>query len=569
MKPNNRIATGQLNQRQVITRNLAALTFIVVALMIPNRIGSITPSAFVLFPLEPMLLGLLLLVPGRAGLASRAIVSGLLAAGLIVKAADMAVYQVFGRPFNPVLDGRFPEDGMHLLRGAIGQIGAWFAGGLLIAVLIGIFLLVHRTLGRVQTLLRASPRACGIGLLAALCIWVACAYAGWQTASRPFYDLMAIHVKNTLSSMADLEAFSDVVESNPYAAASDASLFGKLKGKDVLVIFVESYGRTVLDHSDYAAHVRPLLELASADLSANGLYARSAYLTSPTYGGISWLAHGTLLSGLWINSQTRYDRLVRSKRPSLNRLFRRAGWRTVAVEPAHTMAWPQGDYFGYDRIYASQDLGYRGQPFNWITMPDQYTLSAFQSLERQPARCQPVMAEIALISSHAPWTPLPRLIDWQQVSDGKLFNDAREGDTPEVVWQNTERIREQYRKSIEYALATIVSYAITYGDENLVLLVLGDHQPAPFVTGESASHDVPVHLISRDPMVLAAIKDWQWTDGMLPAGNAPVLGMDKLRDRLITAFSSQAANVFPPNQTEIEKGTTTQATNTNSYQSGP
>ena len=171
-------------------------------------------------------------------------------------------------------------------------------------------------------------------------------------------------------------------------------------------------------------------------------------------------------------------------------------------------------------------------------MPDQYTLSAFQSLERKPGTRPPVMAEIALISSHAPWTPLPRRVDWSQVGDGAIFNQqTRDGDTPEAVWKNTGHIREQYRKSIEYALANIVSYAITYGDENLVILVLGDHQPAPFVTGESESRDVPVHLISRDPKVMEAVQDWRWTEGMLPAANTPVWGMDTLRDRFIRVFS--------------------------------
>lgn len=517
--------------------NISALLLILVALLIPNRISPITPLSFAYFPLEPLLLGLLLLVPGAIGLIIRPIAACLLATGLIIKAADMGTYQVFGRPFNPVLDARFPADGMNLLQGAIGQIGALILAGILIALLAMVFLLMYLALGRVQLLLRISPKLCGAGLLLGLSAWTAFAAAGWQKATTPFYTLTSMHVANTLHSIDDLKAFSDSIDIDPYAGKSQ--LFDKLKGKDVLVVFVESYGRTVLDQPEYATHIGPLLERSSADLTANGLQARSAYLTSPTYGGISWLAHGTLLSGLWINSQVRYDRLVMSKCPSLNSLFRRAGWRTVAVQPAHTMAWPQGEYFGYDRIYAAQDLGYKGQAFNWITMPDQFTLAALQTLERQPGARQPLMAEIALISSHAPWTPLPKLVDWSQVGDGAIFNQARTGDKPEVVWQNTDRIREQYRKSIEYALANIVSYATTHGDDNLVLLILGDHQPAPFVTGEADSHDVLVHLISRDPQVMEAIDDWQWTDGMRPAANAPVWGMDKLRERIISAFSSQ------------------------------
>ena len=518
--------------------NISALLFIFLAVLSPNRLSALTPVAFFYMPLEMLLLGLVLLVPGRSGQVLRGFATVLLATGMLFKLADLATYQAFDRPFNPVLDGNFLPNGMDLLQGTIGQIGAFLVTLLLVVLLVGIFVLVYAALGCVQALLRVSLKASGLGLLVCLLLWMTIAIGGWQKTTTPFYDLLSMHVANTLQSFADLKTFNTVVDSDPYAAVPNDSLFAKLKGKDVVIVFIESYGRTVLDKPDFAEHIRPQLTESSAKLAANGLQARSAYLTSPTYGGLSWLAHGTLLSGLWVNSQVRYDRLVMGDRPALNRLFNRAGWRTVAVQPAHTMDWPQGKYFGYDRIYAAQDLGYQGLPFNWITMPDQYTLSAFQSRERGFGPRTPVMAEIALISSHAPWTPLPKLIDWQQVGDGAVFNQqTREGDAPEVVWQNTERIREQYRKSIEYALATIVSYAINYGDDNLVLLVLGDHQPAPFVTEESESHDVLVHLISRDAKVMAAVQDWQWTEGMLPNANSVVWGMDSVRDRFIRTFS--------------------------------
>jgi hypothetical protein len=555
MMRNKIMGADLLGSRMKISLNVSALAFIFIALIIPNRISSITPLAFACFPLEALLLGLVLLCPGLVGLAARIIASFLLATGIIFKMADVGTYQVFGRPFNSVLDSHFLADGMNLLQGAIGQAGAIIAVVLLITLLVGIVVFTYAALGQVQTLLRLTPKACLTGFLTALIIWAGLSFGGWQRASTPFYELISGHLSNTMSSIADLKAFSGVVNNDPYASTPDDSLFDKLKGKDVLVVFVESYGRTVLDKPDFAALIRPLLEQSSASLAAKGLFARSAYLTSPTNGGISWLAHGTLLSGLWINSQTRYDRLVMSVRPSLNRLFKRAGWRTVAVQPAHTMDWPQGKYFGYDQVYAAKDLGYRGQPFNWITMPDQYTLSSFQSLERKSGSRAPVMAEIALISSHAPWTPLPRLVGWDQVGDGTIFNQqGRVGDTPEVVWQNTERIREQYRKSIEYALANIVSYAMTYGDDNLVILVLGDHQPAPFVTGESDNRDVLVHLISRDPNVMEAVKDWDWTDGMLPSSNAPVWGMDKMRDRFIEAFSKRSTEFAELNQSIFGNG---------------
>ena len=42
-----------------------------------------------------------------------------------------------------------------------------------------------------------------------------------------------------------------------------------------------------------------------------------------------WLAHATLLSGLWVDHQQRYRTLVGGDRLTLNRAFSRAGWRTV------------------------------------------------------------------------------------------------------------------------------------------------------------------------------------------------------------------------------------------------
>ena len=42
-----------------------------------------------------------------------------------------------------------------------------------------------------------------------------------------------------------------------------------------------------------------------------------------------------------------------------------------------------------------------------------------------------------------------------------------------------------------------------YGDDNLVLVVLGDHQPATLVTGhDDPSHDVPISVIAHDPKVM-------------------------------------------------------------------
>ena len=517
---------------------LAAVSFVFLAMVIPNRITWLDAMSFAYLPLEIFVLGLALLVPGIPGRALRAVLALFLAAGVVFRIADMVAFEVFSRPFNPVFDTYLLAFGFDFLKSSFGIVGAVVAAILVTGLAAAIILLAFLVLARLHRVVRSAPRVAGSAMLVGLIIWGGLSAAGWSRASRYFYDQFAMHVANTFTSIADLRDFKSVVNIDAYASVPGDTLFGELEGKDVLVVFIESYGRTLVDKAEYAQLFRPSLEAATAKLSNAGYLSRSAFLTSPTVGGISWLAHGTALSGLWIDSQVRYDSLMMSDRPSLVRLFQRAGWRTVGVMPAISLAWPEGEYFGYDQLYTAPELGYRGAPYNYVTMPDQFTLAQFQKFERDVAGDQPIMAEIALLSSHAPWTPVPTLISWENVGDGSVFSEeATAGDSPEVVWQDRDRVLKQFRECIEYVIDSLVSFTETFGDEDLVVLIIGDHQPMPYVTDNTENRDVLTHIIARDPAVMAAIEDWQWSEGMLPADDAPVWRMDTVRDRFIEAFS--------------------------------
>jgi hypothetical protein len=89
-------------------------------------------------------------------------------------------------------------------------------------------------------------------------------------------------------------------------------------------------------------------------------------------------------------------------------------------------------------------------------------------------------------------------------------------------------------------MSTIVSYVQHYGDDKLVVVLLGDHQP-PVVTGEGATHDVPISIIAHDPKVMDDIAGWNWQDGLLPSPQAPVWPMNAFRDRFLAAFGSSPA----------------------------
>jgi hypothetical protein len=98
-------------------------------------------------------------------------------------------------------------------------------------------------------------------------------------------------------------------------------------------------------------------------------------------------------------------------------------------------------------------------------------------------------------------------------------------------------VRADYSRSITYSLSSLISYVETYGDDRLVLVFLGDHQPASVLTGVGASRDVPIAIVARDPAVLDRVAGWGWTSGLRPdLAAAPVWRMDAFRDRFLTAF---------------------------------
>src|SRR5262249_54318927 len=155
------------------------------------------------------------------------------------------------------------------------------------------------------------------------------------------------------TSLNDPTTFAAQVAVDAFRDTPGEDLLTALRGKDVIVTFVESYGRVALTHPDLAPQVGAVLDAGDRRLRAAGFASRSAFLTSPTAGGGSWLAHATLLCGVWVDNQQRHQTLLTSDRLTLNGAFRRAGWRTVGVMPGTNKAWPEGAFFGYDRVYAS------------------------------------------------------------------------------------------------------------------------------------------------------------------------------------------------------------------------
>ncbi|GAB3674039.1 sulfatase [Salinisphaera aquimarina] len=525
-----------------LARGLLALVLLYGLAVLPHTPGGFAQPSWWPLPAETAVIALLALLLPRAGFNLLRVVVTLAAAlVLALKLADLGTFAAFNRGFNPLLDAQLPRFGWNVLSHSIGTGLALIASAGAVLLLAITLALLFWTLGGLRDWPRTARRILAGMSLLGLATWLLPALM-WPQRAPLLADaattrLVGARGVQIVASARDLARFRQTLAADSQSPAPEP-LFKTLADKDVLLVFVESYGRSAIDRPLYGDVIKPRLATFQHEIGAAGFHARSGWLTSPTFGGQSWLAHATLLSGLWIDNQPRYAALIDSDRFSLNRLFAHAGWHTAAVMPAITRAWPEGDWYGYDATLGAADLGYRGRPFNWITMPDQYTLAAIQRDLLTPGDRPPVMIETALISSHAPWTPIPPLLDWHTIGDGRVFNKyADAGDPPEVVWQDYDRVRAQYRKAIDYSLQTLASFIATRANDDLVVIILGDHQPAPLVTGDNASRDVPIHIIAHDPAVLEAIGGWHWAAGMTPGDGTPVWRMDAFRDRLIEVFS--------------------------------
>jgi hypothetical protein len=150
------------------------------------------------------------------------------------------------------------------------------------------------------------------------------------------------------------------------------------------------------------------------------------------------------------------------------------------------------------------------------------------------------MAEVTFVSSHTPWAPVPSLLGWDEIGDGSVYTAQQRGAaSASEVWKDAARVRAEYARSVKYSIDSLISWVQEYGDDNLVLVFLGDHQPAPVVVGDAASRDVPISIVARDPAVLDRVTDWGWTEGIEPGPQAPVWPMQAFRDRFLTAFGPQ------------------------------
>ncbi|MEJ8281913.1 CDP-alcohol phosphatidyltransferase family protein [Pseudonocardia spirodelae] len=523
------------------------LVLVAVVLVLPSDPVALAPAALLRLPVEAVLgAALLAVLPGRARAVVAAGLGVLLAALGLLKAADLGFRTVQGRRFDAVSDWALLGNAVEFVRGTAGAGAGTATAVLAVVAAVGLVVATAAAAVRLGTIASRHRRAVLGGAVLLGAAWLvtgpvagASLVAGVPVAAADGVAETTYRAQQIPRTLGERRALAAQLAHDDVEVSD--RLLSALRGKDVVVAFVESYGRTAQLAPETAPRITPVLARADDRLARAGFGVRSGVLTAPVSGGGSWLAHATLFSGVTVADQATHDRLTASGRATLPRLFRDAGWETAVVTPGTTREWPEAAFFGHQRVYASDDLGYAGPPFSWSPVPDQFALAAFSRLELDRPGRGPLFAMVTLTSSHAPWSPVPPLLDPAELGDGSVYAPYARGGRPyeSIFSLGRATLREDYLTSLEYSLRSATGWLADRPrtGRDLVVVLLGDHEPGATVSGPGAGADVPVSVISRDPAVLAATDGWGWTPGLRPPPGATPWRMAEFRDRFLAAYS--------------------------------
>lgn len=311
-------------------------------------------------------------------------------------------------------------------------------------------------------------------------------------------------------------------------------------GADVVIVFVESYGVAAFDEPGRRARLEESLDRLAGEAAAAGFDFRSAQVQSPTFGGGSWRAHASFLSGVWVDSEDRYRALLASGRETLAHRFAAAGYRTLALEPGIRGPWPEGRFYGFAEIRDGEGLGYRGPPIGWWLVPDQFTLHALLrevSNPREAPAAAPLFAKVSTVGSHIPYAPIPPYVeDWGRFDTGAAYASGLKSIAHDD-YRDLAELGQRYRESLEQVFRIVGGFLRRWPERPLLLVVVGDHQPPKLSLHDSDTWATPIHLFSRDPGMLEPWSRFGFSRTLVPEAGTSWRMSD---------FPVSLSTLFPP-----------------------
>lgn len=469
---------------------------------------------------------------GRAAIGSLALILFL---PILLRLADLAARTAAGRPFDPGFDIALVPALWEVLTASVHPLAVAGATALALGGLA--LFCVAVAAGLLRGVAAPVPRRAAVLTLAlavagqALTVPAGTPWRPFQPADRSVPALIQDHARRLSHAAAVHAAGRAALAVDPVAATVPDRRLAALAGRDVLVVWVESYGLAALTDPRHAPLVAGRLDSAGETLAAAGFHALSGLLESPVLGGRSWLAHGTFRAGIAQPEPPVQGLVLSSGRPSLVHAFAQAGWDTVFVGPALGRPWPEGKLWGFGRTVQRTDLGYAGPAFGWSPMPDQFVLDRVEALGLRGAG-RAVYMEIALTSSHAPWTPLPPRLPQGTGADGREFGQLL--GAPDYT-----DMAGGYARSLDYALAVTVDWLVRAVTDDALVILIGDHPALPWIAGGTDDRTVPWHVLSRDAGILDRLRDWGLVPGLRPDPAGTVLPMQDVLARFLATFSPE------------------------------
>ncbi len=318
-------------------------------------------------------------------------------------------------------------------------------------------------------------------------------------------------------------------------ATHGAQAVAGLRGRDLTIIFLESFGAVLYDQPELRAATEPARRAVQQALAASGRHVVSGFFRSPTVGGASDLAHLSLLSGVDLSDPRRHDLLLTTNRPTLLHLFKQAGYQSFGVYHAVSWPWPEHVHYGFDHYLDGPALRYDGPPITFWKVPDQIALARFEQRFPRRADSPPRVFFFPTISSHFPFNPVPPYQpDWARALTAAPFDPA-ELEAALAQPMNWLDMRGHYAASVNYVYRWLAGYFEQPEPRETIYVLVGDHQPTANITGERASWDVPVHIIGRDRELLERFKALGFCDGLWP-DRRTLGGLHHLTSLLLTGF---------------------------------
>jgi phosphatidylglycerophosphate synthase len=248
-----------------IAVSVVALLLVWAALVAPHQPSHFDLGAFARLPLELLVVvAVAALLPPTPRRVLAVIAGVVLSVLVVVKVLDIGFFTAFDRPFKPVDDSTYVGIGIETLRDAVGSASADLIVAVAAVLIVALLAIPVMALLRV-TRLAAGHRTWALRAAAVLAVvWVALRLVGAPTASSSAAALAVDEVHSVHTGLQDHAELARLIAQDRFRDTPGNRLLTGLRGKDVLLVFVESYGRVAVQDSSFSPRIDGVLDRCTA-----------------------------------------------------------------------------------------------------------------------------------------------------------------------------------------------------------------------------------------------------------------------------------------------------------------